>query len=134
MKFDHPTIEIEQPAPGHYAVSGIPAAQVFIEGTGHVVAPNTLYISPAVPDELLEHILADRRAQQPKAAKGARMVGSVSGDAGAIAVDPGTLDQDAPLDHGAMPQGAPREVAPEAHTTAPAKPRRGRPAKGVAHK
>jgi hypothetical protein len=64
MKYNHPQIQVEKVAPGHYSVTGIPAQTFFKEGEGHTVAPNTLYISPAVPDELLEAILADRATQR----------------------------------------------------------------------
>jgi hypothetical protein len=64
MKYQHASITVEQPAPGHYSVNGLPANSYYKEGEGHIVAPNTLYVGPNVPDELLETILADRKAQR----------------------------------------------------------------------
>lgn len=64
MQYEHPNIKVEEPAPGHYAVSGIAHSSIFIEGEGHVVAPGNFYISPGVPDSLLEAILEDRRTKR----------------------------------------------------------------------
>jgi hypothetical protein len=63
-KFRHPTITIETPAPGHYAIKGVQSPKQYIEGSGWVVAPDTCYVSPGVPDEALKAILADRKAAE----------------------------------------------------------------------
>lgn len=60
FNYEHPTIVVEFPAPGHYSIRGLPQQSVFVEGEGHIVAPDICYISPAVPDDVLEAILRDR--------------------------------------------------------------------------
>lgn len=60
MKFDHPTIVIESPAPGHYIIKGHNPRPVYIEDVGHVVPPAEGYISPEVPTEALLAIIAAR--------------------------------------------------------------------------
>jgi hypothetical protein len=61
VKFEHPSIVVEQPAPGHYAIRGHNPGTVFIEGEGHVVPPDVCYITPQVPSELLIAILQGSR-------------------------------------------------------------------------
>jgi hypothetical protein len=60
INFEHPSIVVEQPAPGHYAIRGHNPGTTFVEGVGHVVPPDTCYITPQVPSELLIAILQDR--------------------------------------------------------------------------
>lgn len=59
MKYDHPTIQLECPAPGHYIVTGHNPRPVPTE-KGYVVPSGTVHISPEVPSELLFAILQDR--------------------------------------------------------------------------
>lgn len=60
MNFDHPTIVIESPAPGHYLIKGHNPRPVLIEDVGHVVPPGEVYISPEVPTEALLAIIEAR--------------------------------------------------------------------------
>lgn len=62
MKYEHPTIKIDSPAPGHYVISGHAPKSVFIEDEGHVVPPRECYITPEVPDEALQAVLDARAA------------------------------------------------------------------------
>lgn len=56
----HPHIHLEQPAPGHYVVTGHKPANVANE-KGQTVCPlDTCYIAPEVPSEVLFGILEDR--------------------------------------------------------------------------
>lgn len=63
MKYEHPTIKVEEPVPGYYHITGIPSHQA-----GNEIAPVALVIAPSVPDDLLKAILADR-AGEPKTAQ-----------------------------------------------------------------
>lgn len=67
MKYDHPNIAIEVPAPGHFIITGYPCKSVLTE-SGHVVPPPACYISPEIPTDLLEAIIAERR-KSPVVAK-----------------------------------------------------------------
>jgi hypothetical protein len=60
MTYHHPTIRIEQPAPGHYVISGHNPASVLVPETGHVVPLGQCYIPPELPSEVLLAIIADR--------------------------------------------------------------------------
>lgn len=60
MKFDHPSIVIESPAPGHFVIRGHNPRPVFIEEVGTVVPPQECYISPEVPTEALLAIVSER--------------------------------------------------------------------------
>ena len=60
MKYTHPTIAIDRPAPGHYIISGHAPQPVFVPESGHVVPPRQCYISPEVPSEALQAVLDDR--------------------------------------------------------------------------
>jgi hypothetical protein len=59
MNYEHPQIIVTEPAPGHFAISNIPACRATTD-EGIVVAPSDCYISPAVPTELLKAIIAER--------------------------------------------------------------------------
>jgi hypothetical protein len=60
MKYDHPNIQIAQPAPGHYVITGHAPASVFVENEGTVVPLTVCYITPEVPADALRAILEDR--------------------------------------------------------------------------
>lgn len=69
MKFEHPTIKIEEPAAGHYVILGHNPRSVFIEGEGHVVPPHECYIAPEVPDDALLAVLEDREERRKMSVK-----------------------------------------------------------------
>lgn len=60
MNYHHPTIRIEQPAPGHYVIFGHEPASVLVPDVGHVVPLGQCYIPPELPSEVLLAIIADR--------------------------------------------------------------------------
>jgi len=64
MKYTHPKLIIEQPAPGHYVIRGHNPASVQTD-EGRVVPLDQCYITPEVPSEVLQAILADRNGQPP---------------------------------------------------------------------
>jgi|GEM_PF-3335617 len=59
MKYEHPTIHCETPAPGHYLIHGHAPRPVLL-GTGYLVPPGTVHISPELPSAVLRAILEDR--------------------------------------------------------------------------
>lgn len=60
MNYNHPSIVIETPAPGHFVIRGHNPKSVFIDKVGHVVPPDECYITPEVPSEALVAILEER--------------------------------------------------------------------------
>lgn len=60
MKFNHPTVIIEEPAPGHFVIKGHNPQSVFIEDVGHVVPPGDCFIPKEVPTEALLAIIEAR--------------------------------------------------------------------------
>ena len=60
MNYQHPSIVIETPAPGHFVIRGHKPKNVFIEKIGHVVPLDECYITPEVPSEALIAILEER--------------------------------------------------------------------------
>jgi hypothetical protein len=62
MNYEHSQITVTEPAPGHFAISNIPACRATTD-EGIVVAPSDCYISPAVPTELLKAIIAEREGK-----------------------------------------------------------------------
>lgn len=69
MKYQHPKVVIEQPAPGHYILKGHTPRSVFIEGEGRLCPPDFVHITPEVPTDALEAIIEDRREKSFPAAK-----------------------------------------------------------------
>lgn len=63
MKYTHPTITIDRPAPGHYIISGHAPQPVFLPDAGHLVPPRQCYISPEVPSDALQAVLDERAAE-----------------------------------------------------------------------
>lgn len=66
MKYEHPAIVVNEVAPGHFVISNILPCRVDTEN-GTIVAPNSCYISPAIPTELLEAIVAERMVAKDSA-------------------------------------------------------------------
>ena len=64
MKYDHPTIRVEEPKPGAFIISGHRPASFFIPDVGHYVPPGECYISPGIPADLLRAI-ADAKDGKP---------------------------------------------------------------------
>lgn len=60
MKYQHPTVQIQSPAPGHFVISGHAPTSVFVEEVGHVVPPSECYVPPQVPSGALIAILEER--------------------------------------------------------------------------
>lgn len=60
MNYRHPAITIDQPAPGHYVISGHKPKSVFLPDIGHIVPLSPCYITPEVPTDALLAIIADR--------------------------------------------------------------------------
>ena len=60
MKYQHPTISLDQPVPGQYIITGHAPAAYFIEEVGHVVPGQECHITPEIPSELLQAILDER--------------------------------------------------------------------------
>lgn len=56
MKYDHPTIRVEEPKPGAFIISGHRPASFFIPDVGHYVPPGECYISPEISADLLRAI------------------------------------------------------------------------------
>lgn len=65
MKYEHPNLAVSSPAPGHHVISGLPICRVQTDD-GMVVAPDHCYISPNVPTEFLEAVIADRKGESAK--------------------------------------------------------------------
>ena len=65
MKFEHTNIEITEPAPDRYVITGFPAASIYIKDVGNLAPPQTIDL-PMSPDlaDALEAILADYRPAQ----------------------------------------------------------------------
>ncbi len=59
MDYDHPTLKVSSPAPGHYVIEGLPSASTSTE-EGRLVHPLTVHIPPALPSDLLLAIVEDR--------------------------------------------------------------------------
>lgn len=81
MNYQHPTIKIETPAPGHFVIIGHAPKTVFIEEVGHVVPHAECYITPEVPSEALIAVLKERGDlpagdEKPKRAKKATTEGA----------------------------------------------------------
>lgn len=53
------SIQIDQPSPGHYIISGLRSGSVAVEG-GQLVFPPSCHITPDVPSDVLLQILSDR--------------------------------------------------------------------------
>ena len=60
MNYHHPSIRVEQPAPGHYVITGHNPASVLVPETGHIVPLAQCYIPPELPSDVLLAIVADR--------------------------------------------------------------------------
>lgn len=71
FNYHHAFLKVEFPAPGHYALWGMPKESVYVEGEGTVVAPGVCYISPAVPDDWLEAVLRDRADRRSRGVESA---------------------------------------------------------------
>lgn len=56
----HPSVEISEPSPGAFVITGHRPKSVFIEGEGYVVPPSECFISPEVPTSALLHVLEAR--------------------------------------------------------------------------
>jgi hypothetical protein len=57
--YEHPTIAVAQPAPGHYVITGHnPGAVQTAEG--QIVPLRECYITPEIPTDLIVQILEDR--------------------------------------------------------------------------
>ena len=69
MKYTHPKLIIEEPAPGHYVIRGHNPAAVQTD-EGRVVPLDQCYITPEVPSEVLLAILADRGDSGPEGEPG----------------------------------------------------------------
>lgn len=64
MKYEHATIKVTSPAPGHYIISGhAPATNSGVHGI-----LEECYITPEVPTEILEQVLAERKEVEEKRA------------------------------------------------------------------
>ena len=72
MKYEHPTIRIDEPLPGHYLISGYHPAAVFVPDVGHIVPLRECYIAPELPTETLRAIIADREGGNDKPPKARR--------------------------------------------------------------
>ena len=86
MQYDHPTLKVSSPAPGHYVIEGLPSASTSTE-EGRLVHPLTVHIPPALPSDLLLAIVEDRGDKA-----GARLVeleDEAGGDKGSEEVEPG---------------------------------------------
>jgi hypothetical protein len=59
MNYEHPTITVTSPAPGHFVIANLPMCRVSTD-EGTVVAPDYCYITPDVPTDLLKAIIAER--------------------------------------------------------------------------
>lgn len=56
MKYDHPTILVEEPKPGAFIISGHRPAAIFIPDVGHYVPPIECCIPSEIPADLLRAI------------------------------------------------------------------------------
>jgi hypothetical protein len=56
MKYDHPSITIEEPAPGYLVIRGHQPKNVFVDGIGHFVPPDACVITKEIPADLLRAI------------------------------------------------------------------------------
>lgn len=79
MKYEHPTIQCETPAPGHYLISGHAPRPVLL-AAGYLVPPGTVHISPELPSALLRAILEDRGDEKHDSEPG-RVEGGTAGPA-----------------------------------------------------
>lgn len=68
MKYEKNNIIVVSPAEGHYSITGHNPRPVFVEDVGHIVPPETCYISPEVPSDLLLKIVQERVGDHPAAA------------------------------------------------------------------
>lgn len=80
MKYDHPTILVEEPKPGTFIISGHRPAAIFIPDVGHYVPPIECCIPAEIPADLL------RAIADAKDGKAERAPELLAGDPGA----PGT--------------------------------------------
>ncbi len=62
MKYEHDTVTINEPAPGHYVIGGFRPKPIFIPKVGHVCPQEELHISPEVPTSALVAIIQARSA------------------------------------------------------------------------
>jgi hypothetical protein len=87
MKYDHPTICVEEPKPGAFIISGHRPASFFIPDVGHYVPPAECYISPEIPADLLRAI-ADAKdgkpASEPVELLGDPAASNPNGETGAV--------------------------------------------------
>lgn len=60
LKFEHPTVEIQTPAPGHFVIVGHNPASIMVPDVGHVVPSRECYVSPEVPSDALVAVLNER--------------------------------------------------------------------------
>lgn len=64
MKYDHPTIHVEEPKPGTFIISGHRPASFYIPDVGHYVPPAECCIPAEIPADLLRAI-ADAKDGKP---------------------------------------------------------------------
>ena len=67
MNDDHPTIKIEEPAPGYLIITGHSPRALFVEGKGHIIPPDTCIIPAEIPTALLRAIADAREGKKPAA-------------------------------------------------------------------
>lgn len=65
MKYDHPTILVEEPKSGTFIISGHRPAAIFIPDVGHYVPPIECCIPSEIPADLLRAI-ADAKDGKPE--------------------------------------------------------------------
>ncbi len=56
----HPSVEISEPSPGSFVITGHRPKSVFVEGEGYIVPPSECFIPSEVPTSALLHVLEAR--------------------------------------------------------------------------
>lgn len=56
----HPSVEISEPSPGSFVITGHRPKSVFVDGEGYIVPPSECFIPSEVPTSALLHVLEAR--------------------------------------------------------------------------